>query len=327
MSWVLGEANLLFYRIMETPPKTPPCLPPELRRIVVIGPGLLGGSVGLGLVAAGYRGELVGVSRRPGTLDAAVAAGCIHRGTTDLAAGVEAADLIILATPLGTFPAILAQLASCLPHNAVVTDVGSTKGSVLAAARAALLPAQYSRFVGSHPMAGNEKQGPEAATPDLFHGKPCVIATEPGTDPRALALVRSLWCVLGMRLLHMTADEHDQYTAVISHLPHIASVLLALVAQDRGGTQIASTGFRDTTRLASSNPVVRADILLNNRSAVLDAIDAMAGRLSELRASLESADGPSLLATLTAAKAFRDRWLAEFNPTDSRRSDSDPGDV
>lgn len=314
---------------METPPKSPPSLPPELRRIVVIGPGLLGGSVGLGLVAAGYRGELVGVSRRRATLDAALAAGCIHRGTTDLAAGVEAADLVLLATPLGTFPAILQQLASCLPDHAVITDVGSTKGSVLAAARSALLPSQYPRFVGSHPMAGSEKQGPEAASRDLFHGKPCVIAAEPGTDPRALALVQTLWRVLGMRLLHMTAREHDQYTAVISHLPHLASVLLALVARDRGGTHIASTGFRDTTRLASSNPVVRADILLNNRTAVLDAIDALAGRLGELRASLEAADGPALLATLSTAKAFRDRWLADFTAADSGRTSphSNPDDM
>lgn len=165
-------------------------------------------------------------------------------------------------------------------------------------------------FVGSHPMAGSEQQGPEAATATLFDGKPCVVTPEADTDPGALAKVESLWRLLGMALLHMDATAHDEQAATISHVPHLASVMLVRVAMRRGGWDLASTGFRDTTRLASSNPPMRADILAANREAVARALRELRAECDAILETLDAGGRGTLLEMLEEAKGARDAWIA-----------------
>jgi len=282
-------------------------------QVTLVGTGLLGGSIGLGLRAAGYKGRIVGVGRRAVTVERAAALGCIDEPTTDLAAAMQsrASNLVVLATPLGAFEQLLVGLAELNAPTAVITDVGSTKQEVCAAARR-ILPSP-AMFVGSHPMAGSERHGPEQATAGIFKDKPCVIADEPGTDPDAMALVESLWRVLGMRLIHMTAAEHDRQAALVSHLPHAVAALLVQLASRSDSLDMASTGFRDTTRIAGGNPNVWLDIFLTNRSALLQAIDALDDDLGRFRQLVENDDRTGLADLLTQSKDQRDRWGETFH--------------
>lgn len=289
----------------------------QVEQVAIVGTGLLGTSVGQALKAGGYAGRIVGIARRAATGARAKAAGGIDEATTELDPAVRESQLLILAVPLGAFDSTLAQIAPLAHDRLVLTDVGSTKGSVLAAAHRHL--ARPELFVGAHPMAGSEQQGPEAACATLFQDKPCVLTPEPATDTEALALVESLWLGLGMRLLRMSAAEHDQAVATVSHLPHAMAALLVQVAMQRGGWDVASTGFRDTTRLASSNPPMRADILSANREAVLEALDAVRNQLDAFTAMLERDDHAAVLAMLEASRAARERWL---NQSRSAREDA-----
>lgn len=286
-----------------------------IEQIAILGPGLLGASVGLGLKAAGYGGRIVGVARRPETLEQARRRGAIDAGTTELGEAVGNSGLVILAVPLGQFDRMFQQIAEHEHDALVLTDVGSTKLSVLTSARKHLK--RPGHFVGAHPMAGSEQQGPDAAAAELCRGKPCIITPEADTDAAALAVVEALWSSLGMSLIRMSAQAHDEQTATISHLPHAAAVLLTLVAAERGGWEIASTGFRDTTRLASSNPPMRADILMANREQVIEAMHAFGHRLDRLIDVLDRGDRTGLLALLEHAQRARDEWLAG--------RESDPG--
>ena len=279
------------------------------RQLAIIGTGLLGASLGLAAKQAGLARRVVGYGRRQATLDAAQGRGAIDAGTTDLAEALAGSDLVVVAVPLGQMDRTFAALGELLgrgPERPVVTDVGSTKQSVLAAARTHL--PEPGRFVGSHPMAGSERQGPAYAEAGLFKGKPCVVTPEPETDHDALELVTRLWRGLGMELLCMTAAEHDAHAATISHLPHAMAALLVAVAAQRGGWELASTGFRDTTRLASSNPPMRADILMANADEVRAALAVMRQRIDELDALLAAGDRAAILALLEACKAGRDGW-------------------
>ena len=285
------------------------------QRVTIVGPGLLGGSLGLALRGAGFAGRIVGVARRAETLVTARQRGCIDEGAADLEAAAAEGGLIVLATPVGTIPAHLETLGRLDLGNAVVTDLGSTKSQIVDAAERLLR--RPGRFVGSHPMAGSERQGPASADGGLFHGKPCIVTPTDRTDPAALEVVESMWSRIGMNVLRMSADEHDRQTAAISHLPHLASVLLVLTAMEQGGWRIASTGFRDTTRLAGSNPPMRADIIRSNAHHLLEAIDTFAGNLAEVRRLIQAGDGAGLIALLERAQGAREHWLAERKPVRS----------
>ena len=194
----------------------------DVEQITIIGPGLLGGSVGLGLRQAGFTGRIVGVGHRAETVARAREKGCIDIASTDIASSVPNSQWVIVATPLGAFSEILGQLAKHDHDGLIITDVGSTKRWVCDQARQ-LLP-QPNRFVGSHPMAGGERHGPEYARADLFRDKPCILIEEPDTDPDSLNAVEDLWRRLGMRLTRMSAQQHDETVALISHLPHLTAV-------------------------------------------------------------------------------------------------------
>jgi len=278
-------------------------------RLVIIGPGMLGTSLAQGLKRRGFAGRITALGRRRATLDQAEQTGAYDAVTDDPAAALAEATLAVVAVPLSGFRAVFAQIAEHGPPGLIVTDAGSTKASVIADARASL--PDLSRVIGAHPMAGSEKAGPLAADPDLFVDKPCVLTLGEGDDPHAVAQVRALWQTLGMSILTMTPEAHDRHVAVVSHLPHLAAVLLVQTAEALGGLDLASTGYRDTTRLASSNPPMRADILLANRDAVAEALDAFIGRCADLRDQLQRADRGTMLRLLEEAADARARWLGE----------------
>lgn len=295
--------------------------PPPIRplmdrdtRIVIIGTGLLGASLALALKAKREHGEphagpIVGVGRRRETLDKARATGGFDEVTDDLPGALGGAGLVVLATPLSTFEGLMGTIAGAGESGLIVSDVGSTKSGPLAAARKHL--PERMRFVGAHPMAGSERQGPEAADAGLFEARPCIVCRESDTDDAAAEAVTAMWRSLGMRVLRMTAEAHDRRTAAVSHLPHAAAVMLIEAAEAMGGWGVASTGFRDTTRLASSNPPMRRDIMLENRDALRRALRTLRERIDRLDARLADGDADALLADLEAARARREAWLRE----------------
>ncbi len=274
-----------------------------IQRVVIVGPGLLGCSLGMALRAAGFKGRLVGVARRQTTLDTAIARGGIDEGTRDLAQALPGADLVILATPVGTVLKQIDELAGMDTGSAIITDVGSTKASIVAKADRRL-----PRFVGSHPMAGAEAAGPEAAWAQLYQGKPCILTPTEQTDSAALSVVESLWQTLGMRVHRMAPDVHDKTVAVISHWPHMVSVLLMQAAKDEDALDIASTGLTDMTRLAGGDVTMWTDILLDNAAAVCDAIDDFNRASTALAQVLRSGDRAALASLLADARANRCAW-------------------
>jgi prephenate dehydrogenase len=276
-------------------------------RLAIIGSGLLGTSVAMGLKRRGFRGRITALCRSAASAERALRTGAYDDATADPRAALADATLAVIAVPLSGFRSVFEQIAEHGNDDLVVTDVGSTKASVIADARACL--PDLSRVIGAHPMAGSEKAGPEAGDAELFEGKPCILTLSDSDNPQAVATVRGLWEMLGMSILEMSPEEHDAKAAVVSHLPHLAGVMLVRVAESLGGLDLASTGYRDTTRLASSNPPMRADILLANRDAVDQALDAMAHDLDAIRSMLRQGDQAGLLDALQQAAAARERWL------------------
>lgn len=277
-------------------------------RLVIIGPGMLGTSLALALRKRGFRGELIALGRRKPTLDQAAKTGAYDTVTDDPARALAGATLAVIAVPLSGFRAVFEQIAEHGGDALVVTDVGSTKASVIADARAAL--PDTSRVIGAHPMAGSEQAGPTAGDAELFVDKPCILTLSDNDDPEAVQLVTALWRTLGMSILTMTPQQHDEQVAVVSHLPHLAAVMLVQVAEQLGGLDLASTGYRDTTRLASSNPPMRADILLANREHVSAALQALGEQCNAIQGLLARGDREAILDLLTEAKDHRERWLS-----------------
>lgn len=283
--------------------------------MTIIGTGLLGGSIGLCLREKGFAGRIVGVGRRRETLDIAEKLQAIDVGVLSIheaeAMERDGAHLVILATPLGGFAKYFSELASCEPTSkTIITDVGSTKAEICQGAITHLNAP--SRFVGSHPMAGSEAQGPSHARADLFRDGLCIL-TPSGTtsDADALAIVTEFWQTLGMRIAEKTPQEHDRLVAIISHLPHAMASLMVELADESKALSVAATGFRDTTRIASGDPQVWTDIFTTNRTAVLEAIDLLAIKLSELRSIIADGNEEQVFEWLDRAKAARNQWLTE----------------
>jgi len=289
--------------------------------VAVIGSGLIGASIGLALRAHGYNKPIVGTARRDETRAAARELGCfddVMSTTAQAASAIGEAGLVVVCVPLGAFGRVFCELQEAEAETLTLTDAGSTKASVIEQARTHLYMPH--RFVPAHPMAGSEKSGPAAGDAQLFVGKPCILTPLDDNPTDAVARTRWLWETLGMVMLEMSAREHDEQSAVVSHLPHAAAVLLTQIAMQRGGMDMASTGFRDTTRLASSNPAMRRDIMLANRDALTGALKALRDAAGEMIETIDKQDGEALLDTLEAARAFRDEWAQQLNspPTDSQ---------
>jgi prephenate dehydrogenase len=286
----------------------------RLPKLVVLGVGLIGGSFALALKARGVVGEVVGVGRSRGNLDEALATGVIDRAVLRDGPWVRElgdADIVLLATPVGEFPALLAAMPGTLAKGAVVTDGGSTKQDVVAAARAHL-GAALPRFVPAHPIAGTEQSGASAAFATLFEGRHAVLTPLPETDATALARVRTLWEACGADVVTIDAPSHDRILGAVSHLPHFlaAAYVAELAVRPESGELfgLAGSGFRDFTRIAAASPAMWHDIGIANRVALRHEIAAFRGALDVLDAALRDGDGRTLSAMLESAAQARRAW-------------------
>jgi len=289
----------------------------RLRKLVVVGVGLIGGSFALALKRAGAVATVVGVGRGASNLDTAARLGIIDRTWTqdqDWTAELADADLVLLATPVGQMPALLAAIAPALGPTTVVTDAGSIKQGVVDAARRHL-GAAMPRFVPGHPIAGTEHSGAAAASESLFRGKSIILTPVPETTIDAQKVAATAWTDCGGVVRVLDSVRHDEIFAAVSHLPH--ALAFALVAQlaGRGDAaeyfRYAASGFRDFTRLASSDPEMWRDICLGNVDALRNELFAYRSEIDRLDALLGSADGAGLAALFQSARGARNAWLAD----------------
>ncbi len=280
--------------------------------VAIFGPGLLGGSLALAVQKLTPGAEVRIWARREEAVADIRARGIASRVTTSISDAAGGAHLIVLATPIGAMPNLARRIALCDPSpGCVVTDVGSVKGSVVNALEP-IFANTPSLFIGSHPMAGSEKTGLDAARADLFEGAACILTPTPHTDPVALDRLRQFWSRLGCRLLEMSPQEHDRKVARISHLPHVMAAITTLAALrlDPAALDCAAGGFRDTTRVAAGDPAMWAGILSENRSEVLTALREATDTVRELLEIVEGLDEEKLRLFLAEAKIHRDRLTA-----------------
>jgi prephenate dehydrogenase len=281
-------------------------------KLAVIGVGLIGGSFALALKEAGLVGEVVGVGRGRANLETAREKGIIDAFTHSLAEGVKGADVVFLATPVRTLAQVTAELVPHLKSGAVLTDGGSVKGSVIDAIEP-MLPADI-HFVPGHPVAGTEQSGAAAAFASLYRGRRCILTPTPRTDVRAFELVKHLWQAAGSEVVVMTPEKHDRVLAGISHLPHmVAYALVDAVAncgdENENILNYSAGGFRDFTRIASSDPTMWRDIALSNRVALLEVIDTFEKSLSTVKRDIADGHGEALFDFFLKAKQRRDALL------------------
>ena len=282
---------------------------PIITTLTVIGVGLIGGSFSCALKAAGAVQRVIGIDHDPDNLALALRLGVIDEAAPSLAAGVRGAQVVFVAVPVGSIAAVVAQSAPFLSPGCVVTDGGSVKEELVQACEP-LMPAG-TFFVGGHPIAGTEHSGAAAAFAELYQGRRCILTPTAATDAAALELVRRLWLAAGSRVECMEAAIHDRVFAAVSHLPHmVAYALVHAVArsaeEEENILAFSAGGFRDFTRIASSDPTMWRDIALMNRGALLDMLDRYSAEFNALRERVATGDGP---------------WLEEFFKTSKRLRD------
>ena len=279
--------------------------------VAIIGLGLIGGSVALALRGAWPNVNIIAFDRDESQLDLALRAGAIDSGATRFGA-IEGADLVFVSVPVAQSAMTFSALFPFLGANAVLTDVGSTKQSVIAAAHAHL-GAKVAQFVPGHPIAGREKTGFAAAASELFEGKNVVLTPLAENAPAAVETVRSLWRACGANVVEMTADAHDAIFAAVSHLPHLlAFALVDELAQRPNAKSLfsfAASGFRDFTRIAGSSPEMWRDIALNNRDALVREFDRYLRHATALRDAVASADATRIESLMSHAREAREQWL------------------
>jgi len=278
-------------------------------RLAVIGVGLIGGSFALALKQAGKASHVVGVGRSGKNLALARERGIIDSIANDPAAGARGADLVLVAAPVAQFAAIFADLKD---SPALITDGGSTKRDVIAAARQAL-GKRIAQFVPAHPVAGAEKSGAAAASAELFRNRRVVLTPLPENAPTDIQKVQALWEATGARITRLAPDEHDAVLAAVSHLPHVlAYALVHDIARRKNAGQLfsyAAGGFRDFTRIASSHPEMWRDICVANRDRILDELQRYQAKLGEMEKLLRAADADALEKLFAEARDARDQWL------------------
>jgi prephenate dehydrogenase len=292
--------------------------PPPFERLAVLGLGLLGGSVAAAAKRRGLAREVVGAARRRAPLDRALAAGIVD-AVASPAEAVVGADFVVLGTPVGSMPQVIAEVASGLEPGCLVTDVGSVKVSVIEILPG-LLP-QGVEFVGSHPMAGSHLRGADHARADLFEGATCVVTPRVGQDPAAIERVEGFWRALGARVTRRSPTVHDEEVAWVSHLPHLLAFAFAesLQSAPPGAGELAGAGFRDFTRIAQSDAELWGEILSLNSKALSGPLNHFSESLAKLARVLEEGDAESLERMLSQARIR----LAEVAERGCRPSDSD----
>lgn len=282
-----------------------------IRRLALIGVGLIGGSLALALRHSGSCSEVVGVDRDRSRLQRAVELGVIDRFEMDACAAVRGADVVVLAVPVGAIETVCRSLRGCFREQTILTDVGSVKGEVLQAVQAGLgqLPPN---FVPGHPIAGKERSGVEAASAELFLGRRVILTPTEGTAPAARASIRQMWERVGGVVEEMDATHHDEVLAATSHLPHLLAYSLVASLSRLGERdeifRYAAGGFRDFTRIASSDPVMWRDICLSNRDAIMGVLKHFEHDLHSISEAIAAGDGNRLLDLFQRAKQSRDRF-------------------
>lgn len=280
-----------------------------IERLAIIGVGLIGGSLVRALREAGAVKSVVGIGRSRANLEEALSLGICDDITQDPAEGVRGADVVFISVPVCAIPGVVAAIAPFLAPGCIVTDGGSVKTAIVGECEALMPPGCF--FVGGHPIAGTEHTGAAASFATLYRGRRCILTPTERTDAAALELVAGLWRLAGADVCFMEPGHHDRIFAEISHLPHMAAYALvhAVGTADVEGENVLSYtagGFRDFTRIASSDPSMWRDIALMNRNALLKSIDGFSASMAELRRRIETGDGAGLSKFFTTAKQFRD---------------------
>jgi prephenate dehydrogenase len=283
---------------------------PARPRVAIVGVGLIGGSIGLALRQRGLAEEVVGVGRRTASLEKAAEFGTIDRGTTNLAEGVAGADVAIVATPVAAIVDAVRSVAQAAPR-AAITDAGSTKAEICRALRVAgqgspaapAVPA--GRFVGSHPLAGDHRTGPEYARGDLFEDRTVVITPQDDTPPGLVERFQEFWQSLGAEVALLSPEEHDRALAATSHLPHLVAAALAGATPEEW-LRLTGTGWADATRIAAGDPELWTQIFEQNRAGVIDALRRFEHRLQALEKAIADSDNAALFAELQEARRIRD---------------------
>lgn len=272
--------------------------------LVVVGVGLIGGSVALSTRQRGIVRRVIGVGRSAARLEQAREAGVINEVSTDLVAVASQADLIVFATPVDQVVAGVCEANR--NSQALMTDVGSTKSRICRTLEENLDQLDGSVFIGSHPLAGSEKQGWESAKADLFDGRVCVVTPTENSPRDSVTQLSDFWQALGMTVIEMSPEAHDRALAQTSHVPHVVASALARTLEDKN-CPLAATGFLDTTRIAAGDPNVWLPIFLDNRDAVLAGLDEFAVQLATIRESLSNSDAKEIRRLWEEGKAIREQ--------------------
>ena len=281
-------------------------------KLAVIGVGLIGGSFALALKEAGLVGEVVGIGRGRANLETAREKGIIDTFTHSLAEGVAGADVVFLSTPVQTLSKVAAEVLPHMKPGAILTDGGSVKADVIAAIEP-MLPAGI-HFVPGHPVAGTEQSGAAAAFATLYRGRRCILTPTRRTDSRALDWIKHLWQAAGSEVVVMTPEKHDRILAAISHLPHMVAYALVDAVdkcsdENENILSYSAGGFRDFTRIASSDPTMWRDIALSNRAALLEMIQGFEKSLAEVKKDIATGNGEGLFDFFLRSKQKRDSIL------------------
>jgi prephenate dehydrogenase len=286
------------------------CMPAK-HRVAILGVGLIGGSIGLALRGRGLASEVIGIGRRSTSLEKALGRGAVDRVTTNLVDGVAGADWVIVATPVDVIVDNVLAAARAAP-GAAITDAGSTKADICRSLRREAakseLPAPLgARFVGSHPIAGDHRTGPEHARDDLFVGRTVVVTPTDETPPGLVERAHDFWKSLGASVELLSPEEHDRALAATSHLPHLVAAALAAATPEEW-LRLAGSGWGDATRIAAGDPSLWRQIFGQNREAVIDSLRRFEHCLAALASALAGDDAAALAARLQEAKRIRDTF-------------------
>ena len=285
-------------------PAAPPATNREWPTVAIVGVGLIGGSIGLALQSRRLAGRVIGVGRSAASLATARTAKVVTEISLDLEAAVAEADLVVVATDVGTISSLLDRVDEAVRPGTLITDAGSTKASIVAAWEKRRR-SRRGRFVGGHPIAGSHKSGPAAADATLFEGRVTVVTPARGTPAADAEAIGGFWAAVGSTVFMMDPKEHDKHLAATSHAPHLLAAAIAL-ATPAAARQFTAGGWRDTTRIAAGDPELWADILLDNAAQVAKALARIAAGAEKMLAAIESGDRRRLMTLLARAKEERD---------------------
>ena len=283
----------------------------KVQTVCIIGTGLIGGSLALALKKSGFCQRIVGAGRTEATLKKALELGVVDHYETDFSLAVKEADIVVVAVPLSAMKNVFEQIAPALSATAIVTDAGSAKQSVIKDAEAVFGEAA-TRFVAGHPISGTEKSGVTAAFTELYENRKVILTPTDNTDAPAVTLVSEMWQAAGAEVESMDAEHHDMVLAGTSHLPHVLAFGLVDCLNSLEDVdeifRFAAGGFRDFTRIASSDPVMWRDICLSNRKDILDMMNKYQDQLLTISSALENNDGEALIEIFARAKKARDQF-------------------